>query len=350
MVPRSYTSPFRRKYSFIFFLRRESNERRFLKKGQDIVDINNKSITLDSGYNEFYICHNFMSKESLERYEYKVNFSYIDLVFDGEVYEESIPKYINVEAFEKVYYYSQLEPGLYSILEINGVSYHHSVTIYDKDGNVVDKTLNTFEDSREAAMKNGYDHFMLKEIYEQPKVIMDTIGEYIYDIDHLNERMSGLEKYDAVDIIGCGSAYHVGLIGKSLITKYANIPVNVDIASEYRYTNHVYSKKHLIVLISQSGETADTLAVLRNAKENGIDTLAIVNVVGSSIAREANKVLYIKAGPEIAVATTKAYSCQLMMLSLIAMYLGIKKGNLKDSIFFHFFPLKNLRYWDMNDN
>lgn len=206
------------------------------------------------------------------------------------------------------------------------------VCIYDENGKQVSKNLLTFEAGREAAMKNGYDHFMLKEIFEQPRVVMDTISEYIHDIKHLNERMAGLEKYDAIDIIGCGSAYHVGLVGKSLITKYANIPVNVDIASEYRYTEHVYSKKHLIILISQSGETADTLAVLRKAKEHGIDTLAIVNVVGSSIAREADKVLYIKAGPEIAVATTKAYSCQLMMLSLIAMYLGIKKKTLTKDI------------------
>ena len=206
------------------------------------------------------------------------------------------------------------------------------VCIYNENGEPISKNLLTFEGGREAAMKNGYDHFMLKEIFEQPKVVMDTISEYIHDIKHLNERMSGLEKYDAIDIIGCGSAYHVGLVGKSLITKYASIPVNVDIASEYRYTEHVYSKKHLIILISQSGETADTLAVLRKAKQNGIDTLAIVNVVGSSIAREADKVLYIKAGPEIAVATTKAYSCQLMMLSLIAMYLGIKKKTLTKDI------------------
>ena len=206
------------------------------------------------------------------------------------------------------------------------------VLIYDKDGNVVTKTLNTFEGNREAAMKNGYEHFMLKEIYEQPKVIMDTIGEYIHSYESLSSKMKGLESYDAIDIVGCGSAYHVGLVGKSLITKYGNIPVFVDIASEYRYTEHIYSKKHLIILISQSGETADTLAVLRKAKEHGIDTLAIVNVVGSSIAREADRVLYIKAGPEIAVATTKAYTCQLMILSLIAMYLGINKGNLDKSV------------------
>lgn len=207
------------------------------------------------------------------------------------------------------------------------------VVIYDKDGNVSAKNLLTFEGSREAAMKNGYEHFMLKEIYEQPKVIMDTIREYITDIDTLKDKMSGLEKYEEIDIVGCGSAYHVGLVGKSLIEKYGHIRVNVDIASEYRYSDHIYKKKHLILVISQSGETADTLAVLRKAKEDGIDTLAIVNVVGSSIAREADKVLYIKAGVEIAVATTKAYSCQLMMLSMIAMYLGIYNNILDESIF-----------------
>ena len=161
---------------------------------------------------------------------------------------------------------------------------------------------------------------------------MDTIREYVKDIDTLYEKMSGLEQYTGIDIIGCGSAYHVGMVGKSLIEKYGHVRVNVDIASEYRYTDHIYNKKHLIILISQSGETADTLAVLRQAKEQGIPTLAIVNVVGSSIAREADKVLYIKAGPEIAVATTKAYTCQLMILSLIAMYLGIKKGMLKEDV------------------
>ena len=206
------------------------------------------------------------------------------------------------------------------------------VVIYDKNGEISMKSLMTFEGSKEAAMKNGYDHYMLKEIYEQPKVVMETIKEYILDYKHLKERMKGLEKYDAIDIVGCGSAYHVGLVGKSLIMKYGKVPVYVDIASEYRYTEHIYSKKHLIILISQSGETADTLAVLREAKQQGIDTLAIVNVVGSSIAREAHKVLYIKAGPEIAVATTKAYLCQLMMLSLIALYLGINKGSLDKKI------------------
>lgn len=207
------------------------------------------------------------------------------------------------------------------------------VVIYDRDGSISTKNIEIFEGSYEAAMKNGFDHFMLKEIYEQPKVINDTINEYIKDKKSFFAKMKGLEKYKAIDIVGCGSAYHVGLVGKSLITEYGKVLVNVDIASEYRYTNHIYSKKHLIILISQSGETADTLAVLRKAKKENIDTLAIVNVVGSSIAREADKVLYIKAGPEIAVATTKAYTCQLMLLSLIAAYLGIKNGNLDESIF-----------------
>jgi len=204
------------------------------------------------------------------------------------------------------------------------------VVIYDKDGNVCPKDLLTFDGSKEAAQKGGYEHFMLKEINEQPKVVMDTIKPYLDNINLLDEY--NLTKYDHITIIGCGSAYHVGLVGKSLIMKYGLVGVDVDIASEYRYTEHIYGKNELIILISQSGETADTLAVLRKAKEEGIDTLAIVNVVGSSIAREADNVIYIKAGPEIAVATTKAYMCQLAILSIIACYLGIKNNHLKKEI------------------
>lgn len=207
------------------------------------------------------------------------------------------------------------------------------VLIYNAEGKLENKTLLTFEGSPDAAMKNGYEHFMLKEIHEQPRVIMDTIKEYIGSYDEMKKRLGFLDKFEEIDIIGCGSAYHVGMVGKSLIEKYGHVRVNVDISSEYRYTEHIYRKRHLIILISQSGETADTLAVLRKAKEQGITTMAIVNVVGSSIAREADKVLYIKAGPEIAVATTKAYSCQLMLLSVIAAYLGIKNKVLDESIF-----------------
>lgn len=208
----------------------------------------------------------------------------------------------------------------------------NNVSIYDENGDEIKKELMTFEGTRESALKDGYEHFMLKEMYEQPKVVMDTIKEYITDFKELKNKLSGLEKYDVIDIVGCGSAYHAGMIGKSLITKYGLVQVNVDIASEYRYTEHVYNKNHLIILISQSGETADTLAVIREAKKNNVDTLAIVNVVGSSIAREADRNLYTKAGPEIAVATTKAYLCQIMLLSLIALYLGVCKKNLDESI------------------
>lgn len=218
--------------------------------------------------------------------------------------------------------YYLLDNDEYVILEKD------KVTIYN-NGKIVKKELLTFEGSMDSAMKNGYDHFMLKEIYEQKEVITKTIKKYL-DINNLNELLNGLEDYTGIDIIGCGSSYHVGLASKSLITKYGKIPVNVEIASEYRYTEHFYTKNHLVILISQSGETADSLAVLRQVKDKNIATLAIVNVVGSSIARESDKVIYTKAGPEISVATTKAYSCQFIILSLIAFYLGLKNNLLKE--------------------
>lgn len=201
-----------------------------------------------------------------------------------------------------------------------------SITIYNKLKEVKREIL-TFTESMEAGMKNGYDHFMLKEIHEQDKVIKNTIG-YYFDgtIESLIKNLPDLTKYNKIDIVACGSAYHTGLVGKSLIEKFADTEVNCEVASEYRYKRSFYDKKTLVILVSQSGETADTLAALRKAKEDGIDTLAIVNVVGSSIAREAKYVLYIKAGCEIAVATTKAYTAQLAIFSLIAIYLSYKKN------------------------
>lgn len=218
--------------------------------------------------------------------------------------------------------YYLLDNDEYTILEKDKVTIYH-------DGKVVEKDLFTFEGSIDSAMKNGYDHFMLKEIYEQKDVVLKTIKNYL-DIKNLNELLNGLENYTGIDIIGCGSSYHVGMASKNLIMKYGKIPVNVEIASEYRYQEHFYTNKHLVILISQSGETADSLAVLRQVKEKKIDTLAIVNVIGSSIAREADKVIYTKAGPEISVATTKAYSCQFIILSLIAFYLGLKNHLVKE--------------------
>ncbi len=200
-----------------------------------------------------------------------------------------------------------------------------NITIYHDLQEVNRQTL-TFEGNMEAGMKNGYDHFMLKEIHEQDKVIKNTIGCYFDGhIESLIKNFPDLTKYNKIDIVACGSAYHTGLVGKALIEKFANIPVTCEVASEYRYKRSFYDKNTLVILVSQSGETADTLAALRKAKDDKIDTLAIVNVVGSSIAREAKYVLYIKAGCEIAVATTKAYTAQLAIFSLIAIYLAYMK-------------------------
>ena len=204
-----------------------------------------------------------------------------------------------------------------------------TITIFDKDLNVLEKEEKVFEGSSEAAMLNGYEHYMLKEINEQPKVFRDTLNYYV-DGYKFKETMPEFKKYDSIHIVGCGSAYHVGLIGKRLIESYAKIPVKVEVASEYRYDNIFYTPNTLVILISQSGETADTLFSLRKAKEEGVDTLAIVNVVGSSIAREADETLYIKAGPEISVATTKAYSAQALLISLLAIKLSGNNELLKE--------------------
>ena len=215
----------------------------------------------------------------------------------------------------------------YDIAKICG----DKVTVYN-NLKEVKKDILTFVGDMEAGMKNGYDHFMLKEIHEQDKVIKNTIG-YYFDgtIESLIKNLPDLTKYNKIDIVACGSAYHTGLVGKNLIEKYASIPVTCEVASEYRYKRSFYDNKTLVILVSQSGETADTLAALRKAKEDGIDTLAIVNVVGSSIAREAKYVLYIKAGCEIAVATTKAYTAQIAIFSLIAIYLAYTKKLLNNN-------------------
>ena len=201
------------------------------------------------------------------------------------------------------------------------------VLIYNQKLKIVDKTVNTFEGSLDSASKNGYEHFMLKEINEQDVVLSNTINSY-YDgtIESLEKSFGFIECYNKIHIVACGSAYHAGYIGKYLIESFANIPVTIEVASEYRYKNNFYDKKTLVIVVSQSGETADTLAALRKAKSDGITTLAIINVLGSSIAREADHVIYTKAGCEIAVATTKAYLAQVSIFSLIALYLGIKNN------------------------
>ena len=198
------------------------------------------------------------------------------------------------------------------------------------DGAQIEKQLTTVEWDTEAAEKGGYEHFMIKEIHEQPKAVSDTINAYVKEnqIDFTNVGLTDeqLKKFAHIHIVACGSAYHVGVVAQYVIEKVARIPVRVELASEFRYRKPILDKDSLVIVISQSGETADTLAALREAKNAGIYTLAVVNVVGSSIAREADSVMYTMAGPEIAVATTKAYSAQLIATELLALKFGQVKG------------------------
>lgn len=194
-----------------------------------------------------------------------------------------------------------------------------NITIYNKENEIVNKEIKEFEGKAEDIDKNGYDHYMLKEINEQPEVTKKMINAYIdQNNNDIISGMPDLSKYKDITIVACGSAMHAGLIGKSLIEEYGNIPVNVEIASEFRYKKLFIDKDTLVIAISQSGETADTLEAVKIANKMGCDTLGIVNVNGSSIARSTSKVLYTKAGPEIAVATTKAYSAQATLLSFLA--------------------------------
>lgn len=203
------------------------------------------------------------------------------------------------------------------------------ITLFDKDLKEVESNFKLIDKSTNNTDKCGYEHYMLKEIHEQPKVFRDTVSTYLEKgIASLIDKMPDFTKYNRIDIVACGSAYHTGLVGKNLIEEFAHVPVNVEVASEYRYKNNFYDNKTLVIVVSQSGETADTLAALRKAKNDNIDTLAIVNVEGSTMAREADILLKIKAGREIAVATTKAYSAQVAMLSLIALNLASAKGNI----------------------
>lgn len=200
------------------------------------------------------------------------------------------------------------------------------ITFYNEDMESISKETKTIEWDVEAAEKGGYEHFMLKEIYEQPKAVLDTISPRIKDdrivIDELNMSEEDIKNLKRIYIIGCGSAYHVGVTSKYIIEKITRIPVEVDLASEFRYRNPILERDSMVIIISQSGETADSLAALRKAQELGVKVLGVVNVVGSTIAREADNVLYTWAGPEISVATTKAYSTQLAALYLLAVLFG----------------------------
>lgn len=206
------------------------------------------------------------------------------------------------------------------------------VKVTDVNGDEIHKELMTATWDVEAAEKGGFPHFMIKEIHEQPSAITNTLSPRIvnglpqFGLPNLTDEL--LASFKNIHVVACGTAMHAGMIGKYLTERLARIPVNVDIASEFRYRDPILGKDDLVIIISQSGETADTLAALRLAKKRGAYTLAVVNVVGSSIAREADGVIYTWAGPEIAVASTKAYSVQVAIMYLIAFKLGLVKGTL----------------------
>lgn len=209
------------------------------------------------------------------------------------------------------------------------------IAFFNVDGEPIEKESKTIEWDINAAEKGGYEHFMLKEMNEQPKTVRDTMNPRIKDdqivIEELGMTDDEIRAIKKIHIVACGSAYHTGVTSKYIFEGLARIPVEVDVASEFRYRNPILEEGALVLIISQSGETADSLAALREAKQQGIQTLGIVNVVGSSIAREADKVMYTWAGPEIAVATTKAYSAQLIAQYLLAIKFANVRGKLSDT-------------------
>lgn len=208
------------------------------------------------------------------------------------------------------------------------------IQFFNVDGDVITKESKTIEWDVNAAEKGGYEHFMLKEMYEQPKTVRDTLSPRVKGkevvIEELGMTDEEIRQISRIHIVACGSAYHTGVTAKYVFEGMARIPVDVDLASEFRYRNPILNEDELVIIISQSGETADSLAALREAKSLGIKTLGIVNVVGSSIAREADKVMYTWAGPEIAVATTKAYSAQLVALYLLAIKFAGVRGKITE--------------------
>lgn len=248
-------------------------------------------------------------------------------VADGESYLASdVPAILKYT--RTVYYIGNLEIGRLGKGEI---------TFYNLDGDEIPKEPTEIKWDAEAAEKAGYEHFMMKEIHEQPKAVQDTLNSFIKDgqIDLTEVGLSDehIRQISQIYIVACGSAYHVGVVGQYVLEDLARIPVRVELASEFRYRKPILREDSLCIIISQSGETADSLAALREAKAHGIRTLAIVNVVGSSIAREADNVFYTLAGPEIAVATTKAYSTQLIACYGLAVQFAKVRGMMDDDTY-----------------
>ena len=245
-------------------------------------------------------------------------------VSDGESYVASdVPAILKYA--RNVYYIGNLEMARVRKGEI---------TFYNLDGEEIQKQMKTIEWDAEAAEKAGFEHFMMKEIHEQPKAVQDTLSSVVkdgqIDLSEIGLTDENIQDIDQIYIIACGSAYHVGMAAQYVFEDMVRVPVRVELASEFRYRNPILNPKALAIIISQSGETADSLAALRLCKENNIRTLGIVNVVGSSIAREADNVFYTLAGPEISVATTKAYSTQLIAAYVLAIQFAKVKGMISE--------------------
>ena len=245
-------------------------------------------------------------------------------VTDGECYVASdVPAILKYT--RQVYYIGNMEMARLA---------DGAVTFYNLDGDEISRELTEIEWDAEAAEKGGFEHFMMKEIHEQPKAVADTLSSVIRDgrldlsgVGLTEEEIQGISQ---IHIVACGSAYHVGAVAQYVMEDLAEIPVRIDVASEFRYRKTLLDPKSLVIVISQSGETADSLAALREAKQCGVKILAIVNVVGSSIAREADNVFYTMAGPEIAVATTKAYSTQLIAVYCLALQFALVRGKMDE--------------------
>lgn len=245
-------------------------------------------------------------------------------VQDGETYLASdVPAILKY--CRNVYYIGNLEIARLS---------KGNVTFFNIDREEIQKELTEIKWDAEAAEKGGFEHFMMKEIHEQPKAVLDTINSVLkndkVDLSEIGLSDEEIKDISQIQIVACGSAYHVGVVAQYVIEDLVKIPVRVELASEFRYRNPIIDPKSLVIIISQSGETADSLAALREAKSRGIKTLGIVNVVGSSIAREADNVFYTLAGPEIAVATTKAYSTQLVACYLLAMQFALVRNKITE--------------------
>ena len=251
-------------------------------------------------------------------------------ISDDETYVASdVPAIL--EYTNQVYYIGNLEMGRLS---------PGKAVFYDLNGDVIEKEQVEITFSAEAADKGGYEHFMMKEINEQPRAVQDTLNFALengrIDLSKIGITDEIIKEITQIHIVACGSAWHVGTAAQYVIEDLARIPVRVELASEFRYRNPILNPTDLVVIISQSGETADSLAALREAKERGIKTLAIVNVEGSSIAREADFVFYTKAGIEIAVATSKGYSAQLIVTYLLALQFALVRGRIDEQQYFDY--------------